>query len=71
MAYIDRVFKGYAIDAFGDRFTDAEIEEARTYAFRACSDLIEKTRCRAPKGTVEKFFIARLTEIAADREEVK
>ena len=57
--YIDVMFRGYAEEHYGkekaDEFTDAQIEEARCFAYE---DLVELTKMygRQESGKVKELF---------------
>lgn len=57
MTSIDKIFKGYAVEKFGEVFSDTEIEEARVYAFNKLSELTAKTMQKQPKGTAQNLFL--------------
>lgn len=54
---IDKIFKEYAIEKYGDIFSDAQIEEARVYAFNKLSELTTKTMQKQPEGTTKNLFL--------------
>lgn len=57
MTNIDKIFKEYAIEKFGEVFSDIEIEEARVYALNKLSELTAKTMQKQPKGTAKNLFL--------------
>lgn len=57
MSFIDRTFKEYAVEVYGDIFTEEEIANARAQAFEAVADRTEATGQKQPKGTVKRFFL--------------
>lgn len=58
-AYIDQIFRGYGEEFFGkecmDQITDAQVEEARCWAFTELNDLTAKYG-KQEKGTVKELF---------------
>ena len=54
---IDKIFKGYAIEKYGDIFSDSEIEEARVYACNKVAELTAQTMQKQPKGTAQNLFL--------------
>ena len=60
MSSIDKLFKGYGVEFFGEepmrRVTDAQIEEARVFAFNECARLTEKYGPQT-KGTTRELFL--------------
>lgn len=59
MTYIDKIFREYGENFFGkecmDQITDAQVEEARCFAFNECSELTKKYG-KQEKGTTEELF---------------
>lgn len=60
MTRIDRIFKQYAVDFFGEtpteRLTEEQIEEARVFAFSELHKLTEKYG-RQKDGTCREIFL--------------
>lgn len=62
MTRIDVIFKGYAVEKFGDVFSDVQIEEARCFAFNRVSELTRELG-KQPKGTTENLFLEYLANL--------
>lgn len=68
LSFVDRKMKDYALAKYGDRvnqYTDAEIEEARVFAFNESARLSNlfiagKANARPEKGFIEETFCLRL-----------
>ena len=64
LTYVDKVFKTYAVEEYGDIFSDQEIENARVMAFcywsDYCKSMIEQgiaVDTQAHKGEVKMAFL--------------
>lgn len=59
MTFMDRTFKGYAIEQFGavaNELTEEQVETARCFAFRVLGFMTETYGKKQPEGTVQKIF---------------
>lgn len=60
MSYIDRTFRGYGEEFFGEKamngITDEQVEEARCFAMRELAELTAKSG-RQAEGTAKELFL--------------
>ncbi len=66
MTYLGRIFRGYAVEQFGEQamanITDEQVEEARVMAFKVLEGLTY-SHGRQSNGTCKNLFLTYLNEV--------